>query len=119
MNKETIKKYVHEYIANNDITSFVEIERIFNEHGFIFQGDLSIRSAEKPQAIFWDGWNDTATEVMRELMTEGKIYMDVCQPMIYVIDGEGLKLPIPKKSNFTRPHWIPVAFSTVRPESIM
>lgn len=112
MDKSNIKNIIRDYVYENDMTSFVEIERIFDKHGFDFKGDLSMRSSVKSQAVFWDGWNDDAITLIHELMADRTIIMDVCQPITYLIDGGGLNLPIPKSSNFKKPHWIPVAFST-------
>lgn len=112
MNKSNIKKYIYDYICVNDATSFVEIERLFEKYDFKYKGDYSQTGSKTPHVIFWIGWNKSAIEVIQELLAEEKIYMEACEPIIYAIDGVTIDLPIPKKANFTKPHWIPVAFSS-------
>ncbi|EZX20751.1 hypothetical protein V070_01815 [Staphylococcus aureus C0673] len=116
MNKSNIKKIICDYISKNDVTSFVEIERIFEENNFKYKGELSQTGSKTPHVVFWIGWNMTAIEIIQELMAEERIFMEACEPIIYVIDGVTIDLPIPKKANFTKPHWIPVAFSSKNPK---
>jgi len=115
MTNKNIKNKVLDYIKNHEETSFVEIERIFEEYDFDYEGDLVLSGTNNENIIFWLGWNKEAIEVITELMAEEKIYMDACQPLYYLIDGKSIDLPIPKKSGTKKPHWVPVAFSTSKP----
>ncbi|MDK9854348.1 pathogenicity island protein [Staphylococcus equorum] len=115
MNKNNIKQKVFEYVDGHEETSFVEIERIFDEHDFDYEGDLSLTGTNNKTLIFWIDWNNEAIEIITELMAEEKIYMDACQPLYYIIDGKGIDLPIPKRAGTKKPHWLPVAFSTSKP----
>lgn len=115
MNKNNIKQKVFEYVDGHEETSFVEIERVFEEHGFDYKGDLTLTGTNNKTLIFWIDWNKEAIDVVAELMAEEKIYMDACQPLYYLIDGKGVDLPIPKRAGTKKPHWLPVAFSTSKP----
>ena len=42
MDKNNIKQKVFEYVDGHEETSFVEIERVFEEHGFNYEGDLTL-----------------------------------------------------------------------------
>lgn len=111
MEKEKIKFEVLEYIKSHSETSFVEIERIFEKNEFDYVGDGAYSSGVNNKAIFWIGWNKAAYEIISELKREGLIVMEPCQPIIYVIDGKSLTLPIMKSMNIKNDHWLPVAFS--------
>ena len=115
MNKDIVKQKVYEYIKGHEETSFVEIERVFEEHGFDYVGDQTLTTSNNETLVLWIDWNEEAVEIITELMAEEKIYMDACQPLYYLIDGKSINLPIPKRAGTKKPHWLPVAFSTKKP----
>lgn len=111
MNETKVKNKVFKYIKENEATSFVEIENIFNEIGFDYKGDGAYTSGGNDNVIFWIGWNKEAFNVISEMKRDGLIEMAACPPLFYMIDGKGLNLPIATTKNIKTDHWLPVTFS--------
>ncbi|MEB7657624.1 pathogenicity island protein [Mammaliicoccus vitulinus] len=114
MNKNLIKQKVLEFIDGNDMTTYAQIESVFEECDFDFKGYIKMTSQVKPAGIFWDGWNKEACSIVRELQDEKKIKMDICPIINYMVDGTVMKLPVAKNLNFKRDHWIPVGFLSTK-----
>ncbi|EJA1950018.1 pathogenicity island protein [Staphylococcus pseudintermedius] len=100
-------------MKNHKETSFVEIERIFEENKFDYKGNGAYTSGENDNVIFWVGWNERAFDIVAGLKRDGYIEMNICPPMYYLIDGKSLNLPIVKSKNIKTDHWLPVAFTAV------
>ncbi|EMC0290213.1 pathogenicity island protein [Staphylococcus pseudintermedius] len=113
MNKHKLKKEILNYIKNHKETSFVEIERIFEENKFDYKGNGAYTSGDNDNVIFWVGWNERAFDIVAGLKSDGLIEMNICPPMYYLIDGKSLNLPIVKSKNIKTDHWLPVAFTAV------
>lgn len=113
MNKHKLKKEILNYIKNHKETSFVEIERIFEENKFDYKGNGAYTSGENDNVIFWVGWNERAFDIVAGLKRDGYIEMNICPPMYYLIDGKSLNLPIVKSKKIKTDHWLPVAFTAV------
>lgn len=94
MNKNQLKSEILEYIKAHAGTSFVEIERVFEENNFDYKGDGAYTSGQHPNVVFWIGWNQEAFDVIAELKKDRRIEMDICEPIVYMVDGKGLDLPI-------------------------
>lgn len=102
---------VLDYIQQNPGTSYVEIECVFKSNGFDFEGDLEIYDGEFDNIIFWSGWNEEAIMLMIELQHVGLITKEPAEPIIYLIDGKSLRLPLVERiKQYNTPHWLPVAF---------
>ncbi len=109
-----IKTAVLDYIKKNDGTSYVEIERLFDSLSFDWRGDYEIYSNQCDNVVFWDGWNEAAMNLINELLHDKLIFKEPAQPLIYLIDGKCLTLPIVKRAmKYKTPHWLPVVFTTV------
>ncbi|MDK3919428.1 pathogenicity island protein, partial [Staphylococcus pseudintermedius] len=108
-----LKKEILNYIKNHKETSFVEIERIFEENKFDYKGNGAYTSGDNDNVIFWVGWNERAFDIVAGLKRDGYIEMNICPPMYYLIDGKSLNLPIVKSKNIKTDHWLPVAFTAV------
>lgn len=67
MNKNQLKSEILEYIKGHAGTSFVEIERVFEENNFDYKGDGAYTSGQHPNVVFWVGWNQEAFDVIAEL----------------------------------------------------
>ncbi|MDU0429275.1 pathogenicity island protein [Staphylococcus chromogenes] len=106
-----IKSELVRYISENVGTSFVEIERIFQENNFDYKGNGAYTSTVNSNILYWYGWNKQAFKVVSELVNDSLIEMNVCEPFIYFIDGKGLNLPIVKSKSVNTYHWLPVTFS--------
>ncbi|HDA7915243.1 TPA: pathogenicity island protein [Staphylococcus aureus] len=111
-----IKGELVNYIKNNAGTSFVEIEKVFEENNFDYKGDGAYTSGQHPNVVFWIGWNQKAFDVIAELKKDGRIEMDICEPIVYMVDGKGLDLPIVRSKNIKTDHWLPVTFTISKKE---
>ncbi|MGE8023024.1 pathogenicity island protein [Staphylococcus pasteuri] len=109
-----IKNELVKYIKNNAGTSFVEIEKIFDENDFDYKGQGAYTSAENNNIVFWYGWNKQAFDVVSELVNDGVVEMSRCESMIYFVDGKGLNFPISKSDDLETYHWQPVSFSLTK-----
>ncbi|MCI2789739.1 MULTISPECIES: pathogenicity island protein [Staphylococcus] len=109
-----IKNELVDYIKNNAGTSFVEIEKVFDENDFDYKGQGAYTSAENNNIVFWYGWNKQAFDVVSGLVNDGVIEMSRCESIIYIVDGKGLNFPILKSDDVETYHWLPVTFSLTK-----
>lgn len=62
--------------------------------------------------ILWGGMTEAGCEAIRELKVEGKIHFEPAGPLVYLIDGAALKLPLVRRAvKYKKPHWLPVTIS--------
>lgn len=103
---------VLEYIQENPGTSYAEIERVFEEAGFDYEGEFEIYVDEN--VIFWTGWNEKAIKIMIELQQTGLVSKEPADLAVYLIAGKCLQLPLVVDiQQFSTPHWLPVAFVAI------
>jgi hypothetical protein len=94
--RETLKK---------DHVSFAELSRLPG-----FKGDYSLSSADFPNIIWWVNMSEGAIDTLTRLRKEGVFHFHPANPLIYLIDGCSLTLPIVKRVvNYKTPHWAPVS----------
>ncbi|MCN0156676.1 pathogenicity island protein [Staphylococcus epidermidis] len=108
---KNIQSKLIDYIKNNTGTSFVEIEKVFEQNDFDYTGQGAYTSAENNNIVFWYGWNKQAFDVVSELVNEGLIDMKICELVIYMVDGKELNLPVLKSYDIDTYHWLPITFS--------
>jgi hypothetical protein len=114
MIREEIAKSLLGYAQKNPGMSFVEVERVFDEHGFEYKGNQAICHPRYPNIIIWSGWNEDATELLRTLL-EGPLEMTPTSVLTYCVDAKMLAIPLVKKAiNYKRPHWLPMTLSVER-----
>jgi hypothetical protein len=67
---------------------------------------------EATNVIFWIGLSTEGIEAIVALLNNGTIRATSTQPLTYMIDGKGLRLPIAKSNRkYTKAHWAPITFS--------
>ncbi|WP_376698737.1 pathogenicity island protein [Staphylococcus hominis] len=111
MKLENLKCKILSYISNNSGTSFVEIENIFEENNYKYNGNVAFCNSKNTNIIFWTGWKQEAINIILELLNDKKIEMESCELLIYLVDGKRLKLPILNKpSDAKELCWLPVSF---------
>ncbi|MFF5993955.1 pathogenicity island protein [Lysinibacillus sp. KU-BSD001] len=102
---------VLEYIRKNPGASYTEVERVFEEVGFQYKGDYEIYDGEFQNIIFWTGWNKEAIELIVDLQQQKLIAKELADPIIYLIDGKSLRLPLVEHiKQYSTPHWLPIGF---------
>ncbi len=106
-----IKQKIVEKILKDDHVSFVEIEKIFKEEGFDFEGDQTLLPVKQENLIIWGGWNVEAVNIIHEILATEPICMQNTGFLTYFIDGGFCELPIAKKlKNYKTLRWIPMVF---------
>lgn len=119
MDKQALKKAVLKYIRERNDVSYAELQWLFNRLGFDYRGEFEIYSPVNDNVILWTGWSREAIEILNELKSENLIEQKPVQPLIYLIDGAGLSLPIVcKVANYKTPHWLPLVFRPVEGASL-
>ena len=103
------------YIEKNDMIDFVQIEDIFKQNCFQYQGRHDIYI--KDNNLIWQNWNKEAISILRQVIEEIRIrgistsecFLQV-DKTVYDIYGRSLNLPIGelKKSYLNIVHWTPV-----------
>lgn len=115
MDKQALKSAVLEYIRKTGDVSYAELQYLFNRLEFDYHGNLEIYSPVNENVVFWCGWNREAIEILNELKAENLIEQEPVQPLIYLIDGAALRLPLVRKAiNYTSPHWLPLVYQAVK-----
>ena len=108
---ENIKAAVLDYILKNNCVTHPEIERIFEQCGFDYKGDLMDCSSLCDNVIFWEGWNRAAYDIMQELLLDDLVYRDVASPLVILTMGKALDLPLVKRNvQYKTLHWLPVMY---------
>jgi hypothetical protein len=90
--------------------SFAELSRIEG-----FNGDLSLCHGTYNNIVFWVNMSREAIDAIHQIREEGDYEMTPTPFMVYLIDGMALDLPLVKRrTNYKKPHWLPVAFNPVK-----
>ena len=121
MSKEQMKTIIENYIKAHPGTSFVEIERLFEENGFDYRGDRGIFPSTEHRdgdidigknILFWAGWNRQACEIFCEIIA-GDFHYETCPIVLYLADGGYLDIPIAKRyyHDYKDIHWLPAVIS--------
>lgn len=114
MNNTEMKSIALEYIRKNNGTSYVELERLFEKHGYDYIGNIETVSDKNSNVVFWSGWNRQAFEILADLMKEKQIEREPCKLIVYIIDGKGLNYPVLKRANnINNNHWLPCVFNSL------
>lgn len=102
-----MKEQILSYIKRNPGASFAELSRCIE--GFKGDGRLAIHLPGIENIILWADMSPVACEAIAQLRAEKAITIDPCDPLIYLMDGGFLDLPIAKTArNYKKPHWCPV-----------
>jgi len=110
-----MKTEVLNYIKKNGDTSYADLEQLFDSLHFDWNGDLAIASAVNNTIFFWYGWNEAAAGITTDLVHDGQLFREATQPLIYLIDGKCLDLPLAKALiKYKKPHWLPVIFTAIK-----
>ncbi|WP_427108647.1 pathogenicity island protein [Lysinibacillus xylanilyticus] len=104
-----IKQKLLNYIETHSGTSFVEMERLFKENHFHYEGDQSLQG--DTNLILWLDWNNEAIALINELLEEGSIICKTIHLIAYIVDGGTIPLQVAKEARaYQSPRWLPVAF---------
>lgn len=108
-----MKAEVLSYIKENGFTSYAELERFFDSAGFDWQGDRAITCSQNNTIFFWQGWNEAAIRIIRDLVKDGLAFIEETTAFVYLLDGKCLNLPLACTSRkYKKTHWLPTVFTT-------
>ena len=110
MNLEGVKLDLVKMIKDKGGVSFVEIENYFEEINFDYRGEEQLNPSGNNKIIYWCDWNEQACNLIIELLKDDLIEISPAIPLIYIIDGKGLDLPIYNEDK-PYPQWLPVEFN--------
>ncbi|MGO1368538.1 hypothetical protein [Senegalia sp. (in: firmicutes)] len=98
-----------EKIFKDDFVSFLEVERIFDEHKFDYKGSKVIRHPKYHNLVIWAEWSEEAVEILEEIVTNRDICLQTTHTLIYFIDGNGLTIPVAKNiRDYKIERWLPM-----------
>lgn len=95
-------------------TSMVEIVNALRADGHDTEGDLGMEHPRVPNGYVWAGINRTVVDALNELFTARLVHYYPTTPLVYMVDGAMLRLPIAKRppsGGYKEPHWIPVVIN--------
>ena len=94
-------------IRNRGAASFVNLQNAVEG----FKGDREMYLSDY-EWVYWIGISSEAIEVINSLQKDRLIELNPCHLLIYMVDGEVLKLPLVRSARkYKKPHWMPVTFS--------
>lgn len=110
--KKQAKAAVLAYLKDNPRSGYADLERVFDECGISWQGDMVICSEVNRNVVFWSGWNAAAIRLLNELMGSGQVVKDVASPVERLTAGKALDLPLVTAFvPYETEHWLPLVFS--------
>jgi hypothetical protein len=67
----------------------------------------------KCNIVFWGGISEEAVDALNALVyVEKRAHWHPCTPLIYLIDGAMVRLPIARKMKvYKKPHWCPMTLN--------
>lgn len=102
-----MQEAILKFIENRQNVSVVELRRELPG----FAGNLEWYF--EPNVVIWNGCSEAAVDAMTSLLRDGKITFSIVSPLVYMVDGETLAIPVVTASTLRskKPHWLPVTFS--------
>ena len=109
MEEKIIERLLKELEVKKDLL-FTEIEEIFREENFDYQGNRNMIHPKDTNLILWMGWNEKALNIIGKLLEIPEMFLTPCNTIETIIHPEWLDLPIAKSDNrkHTKLHWFPV-----------
>jgi hypothetical protein len=104
-----LKEAVRQYVACYDYVSFPELQRKLEPY-VPTRGDWLI-GGSVPHVILWVGLSSELCTAIEELIAEKALFYHPASPLVFLIDGGMLTLPIAKRcprSGYKTDHWLPV-----------
>jgi hypothetical protein len=104
----TLERDIVAMLARSGV-SFVELSDIEG-----FKGDCEIGLSER-NIVYWPGVSLEAFNILVRLQDAGVFHYVPTSPLVYIIDGCTLRLPLVKSAaKYKTPHWCPVALNKGR-----
>lgn len=112
-----IEDRVVDFIRDRDWVTFVELQKEFD-------GDMEVKGDHALEAckngVLWSGMSKEFSDLLDGLIRKKRIFTHPACTMTYLIDGGGLRLPVPKNLpkdgvhvGYEQPVWLPVCFRAI------
>ncbi len=110
-----LRQAILEYVNERDHVSFAELQREFGSR-FNVRGEVGLAPERLPTLLYWVGMSREFCAAVNELTGKrGPLSFALCSPMVYILDGATLTLPIATKAlPYKTDHWLPVV---IRPRA--
>jgi hypothetical protein len=99
------------YVEENDYVTFAELSLRLGEY-FNGTGDWALELW--PNGILWTGMSEDFLQAYLNLKNQGIIDAVGVAPLVYLMDGAVLNLPVPKRlprdkvKGYAKPYWLPI-----------
>ena len=106
MTVEEMTAKIIEFVRGYQPASLVELTRRLGKDA---EGDHVLHFPSRPNTVIWTGLSDMFIDAFFAAKTD--IWLDITNPMIYMMDGGLLDMPIAKrynKTDYKTEHWVPV-----------
>ncbi len=99
---------------DNRACSFVNL-RDFLADKIEVEGSFALCAPERPNTVFWAGMSEEFCDLMVPLLRQRRIHLWPTSPLVYLVDGCLLRLPIAKRPSrhrdYKEEHWLPTVLS--------
>ena len=106
-------------IEEKRMLSFIDIETIFKENNFAYEGSCMVNYPGFDSTIVWDGWCEEAANLLIEMENAGitAVIPAASGRLQYMTRGKELPLPVVSKpGDYTEEKWLP-SYLTI-PEAV-
>lgn len=109
---EKLKRLIVKMVEEKGDVTFVDIEDIFKTKKIDYIGDYAMACpGEYSHIIVWLGWKTEFISLVSQMCNEKLIEIEPCSPLVYIMSGKILDLPLIKKVYpYQTDHWQPVVF---------
>jgi len=106
-----LKEKILELAHKKKIITFATLENEFPNH-FEKEGLFTFNPLAEYNIWLWTKTSNEMSETLAELMKEQKIRLIPVHPLVYIMDGKWLNIPVAVDPNekYDEPRWLPVAF---------
>ena len=109
-----LKKAIYNYCkGTHGGVTYAELERVFEDIGYDYEGEYSSTDSNDTNLIFWSGWNKNTFDIINEMVKDNYLKRSPCDMVIYLMDGKVSTLPIAHRypsGGYKKPHWLPIVF---------
>ena len=113
----SLRERIRDYVLSTDHVSFAELGNRFGA-AFRDAGESGAELCKGDNVVLWSGLTPEAVEAICGLLNDGELEISPCGPLVYLLDGVTLSLPIlkrPPRKPLTKPHWVPAVLRPPQP----
>lgn len=105
---ETLANSIFDFVKNNGPTTLLELSNQTAQN----KGDFRI--VPRHGLIMWEGVTQDFCEALNHLLEAKKIEWETCSPLLYLLDGGSMNLPIANSfRDYKKERWFPVVIKAL------